>query len=383
VSDNGIVVTMFVRKAITGVVKGTAEMTLRFRSTPGVSCASLIANRCFAIAGPLFALLIGALAVVLPARAAGGSLPSGGSTETTHFRVLAVAGSPRYLIYTKFALVPGPHHLAARGGLYVINRAGVEQRFGDVRRSAGSFSLSGSMLYFHDSRANSAKPVNLWNLRTGRKRAEASEAAIAAAPDGFIEGVRSSTKPHPIILKVVSVNGAVTRLGDPFPAGQQYVLNVGSTSYVASSARSFQHNGIITGRFATPHHTRVLLQPGSADAVCGDPSSAYVACLVSGTTPAIMRLYSLHGGIKAHAPVCRTGIPTAPAALGKSIIFLGCGRHLVQRAIGRGIETSKRTFLHRAPVQALGEIVLSSHSRTKLFAMSSATAKPKTLVSVS
>jgi hypothetical protein len=284
-------------------------------------------------------------------------------------------------VFTKFRLIPGsnsPGRPEPTGGLYVIGTSGHTSRLGGVRRGDHDFSLAGDMLFYIDAHADPSAPVTLWDLRTGKKRQEASDEAIAAAPNGFVASVQNARAPHAEVLNDVAVDGSVTSLGSPFPAGQTYLLSVDSAGFVAYAYDGGQRDGIRSGSFTRPHRIRTLLKPGNDSAECGRPTTSYVACEVDAKTP-VVRLYNLNGGVKAHSEVCGTS-NIVPVAIGEAMAWIGCAPHyLYELRPGATVTRSAGTYADVPAISALGEIIVSSPSRQALIALTNATAQPHTL----
>lgn len=297
------------------------------------------------------------------------------------YHLYPVAGTNRFLAYTKFRVVDGRR--AATGGLYVLNAAGRSRRLGSVTSRDIEFSMSGPMIYAVPQTADG--PFVLWNAAAGTHRTLHSPyfyGPITAAPHGYIAVSRPT--PGPASISVISTTGEITALGTPFPKHYyDFGVTVSSTTFVVFK-NGATLGGIKVGRFSEPGHFHTVLGPareaGAAD--CGAPSARYVAC--GGFDGALLRLFKLSAGQVAatskHA--CWSGGGAPPAALGASMVWVGCSSRLWQLDTHGRLRGSRKTFPNAFPIIALHQVVLDNHSRSKLLGLTSATAKPRVLVSL-
>jgi hypothetical protein len=322
-----------------------------------------------------------------------GRQPSLSNTGTTsakppHFRYMALAGSPQYLVYARFRHVPSNADPEPMGGLYVLGQSGPPRRLTTIRTDvATEFTVSGSTLVYEDS-SGQGGPVRLWNLKTGTQRRRSVHEVnlgTTAAPDGYLFEVRGEQRaPSPWVLKLRSLDGPVTTLGEPFLGGAEYgALTAGTSSFVVWAGGEASTGTIKSGRFDQPGHFHVVDRDPGGPTFCGAPSVSYVACLVDVERGGqAVSLFKLDGGLLAHTVKHCAGDAT-PAAIGRRAVWLGCPHHdqrLWQMGTAGNLTGSKDRFANMTPVAALGEIVLSSPSTHRLLALTKPTAKPHTIV---
>lgn len=318
------------------------------------------------------AMVIGTvvIAVVIPAASA--------RPTPYSVRVTAAAGSGRYLVYTAFDY--SGTRQASTGQLWALDLRGDRTELGTVSK-ATTFSLSRTTLLSRDEDTGVA---TMWDLPEGQPRqvtATTGYYPVVAAPHGFLEMGQQRLPGSGYPLKRVGAAGDVTNLGVPFASHRGYTLAVGSSSVVAYQSDVEQPGGIRSMRFMKPHKRNTLLSPrrDAGEAFCAVPQGRYVAC----TLPEQRRivLNPITGGEPVEAVTAAIGF-NPPTSINKSLVWLWRG-HLNQQIPGGQTDVSRRTFAPHRLLRALGQVIVSNRSRTVLLGLSTATSRPRVLVTVS
>jgi hypothetical protein len=306
------------------------------------------------------------------------------TVSSAGYRVIAVAGSSKYLVYTKFPINPVTGRRESMGEVEVMTRSGVSRALGQITSHTAGWSLSGSTL-FDVTLSRPQSVVHLWNVRTGHQTAVTAlsdASGIAAAPHGYLVKETATGGSHAQPLGLATADGSLTQLGDPYPHGASYQVTVGPTSYVTWVDQVGTTAAIKTATFTSPHTIHTLVPRGDHASLCGPPTTRYVACWFSpnGNGAPNLRLYSLGGTL-----IARTSIAVnrnaAPAVLTRTALWIGGSVHYLYQLGPNGhVTKSKRTYSNVPPIQALHEVVVSTHPRTALIGLTGATAKPRTLV---
>jgi hypothetical protein len=329
------------------------------------------------------AVVLGFACLLAPADASA-SRASNGAVGDPTYRVTAVAGSSRFLVYTRYRLKGGKP--SRRGSVLVVNRFGRVRRLGAITDLDQSFSLSGTNV-FTDTDTGTGATVTLWNAATGAEhhlKQLYGKTPEAAAPTGYL--AQQTLGSDPTRLFVVSVAGNSRSLGSPFPDGQTFFTQTGSTWLVAYEGDAEQKGGIRAERFSKPSRVHILL-PSTGDpgqATCGVPTAKYLACWVD-VGANNLELFRLDGGAVAgtSVPCDPSGDVLTPTAKGPNAVWLPCTapRHLFELSLKGTVTSSRAVFANVPPVHALHEIVVSNPSRTALIGLPTATSKLRAIVS--
>jgi hypothetical protein len=316
------------------------------------------------------------LSVVAPAT---GSARTSTSSEASV--LVALAGSSQYLVYAEFTVNPQTNQPVSPGRLEVLSRSGQTRWIGNVgKRSLDTFSLAGSTLFFIDPRGHPRLPAELVNLRTGSIRREPG--GLTAAPDGLLDIRPQQAPPYADQLVDVPVKGPARLLGVSFPARQHYVVRSGGASYTAFTPDTGTKGGVVAGSLTGTPHRRALVRAGRHWVSCGVPTDTAVVCEVvpfTGGTKSL-RLYTISGRLVARATsYCQPGGLTAVPA-SHSAFWVSCSGRLFQLASDGSVTHSTHAFARRAPVAALGKVIVTSRSKTRLLAVTSARGTGATVV---
>jgi hypothetical protein len=314
------------------------------------------------------------------------------------FRLKPVAGSARYLIYTKLG-VQANGRLTGRGGLFVLTSNGATRRLTTITTDDGSYSLAGHSLVYTEGQT---LIVHWWNIVTGAHRQmvyyknhpanDVEVGAYGAAPHGVLVGEDDPTHPHDQLLEVDRFDGKLRPLDAPFPKRHFYGLyDTGGQVVVFDLNNSSDDGAVKVVSFTKPGQAQRLASSGLGAHLCRSATHYYVACQVSPNSNAKNLASSMHllgTDGRRHASTTKgCGSPYA-GVLGESVAWIVIAHqscpayHLWTLNINGKVSESTRTFTVAAPIAAFHQVVVDNRAKTSLEELSSANAKPHILVHV-
>ncbi|HEX3823896.1 MAG TPA: hypothetical protein VHV79_05495 [Mycobacteriales bacterium] len=349
------------------------------------------------VAGVVLALVMVGVGVPQPGYASSRAHVSSAPVAVS-FRLKAVAGSARYLIYTKLG-VQADGRLTGRGGLFVLTSNGAARRLTTITTDDGSYSLTGNSLVYVEGQT---LIVHWWNIVTGAHRQFVYHddssihqrlGAYGAAPHGVLVGEDDSTHPHDQLLEVDRFDGKLHPLDAPFPNRLAYGLYDTGGQVVVFDLNNGSHDGAVKiVSFTKPGQARTLASSGLGPHLCPSATHYYVACQVTpnpsskNLAPYSMHLLSTDG--RRHASTTKGCASPYAGVLGHSAAWIVIAHqscpayHLWTLNINGKVHESTRTFTVAAPIAAFHQVVVDNRAKTSLDELSSANAKPRVLVHV-
>ncbi|HTW19217.1 MAG TPA: hypothetical protein VME70_03270 [Mycobacteriales bacterium] len=338
---------------------------------------------------PLAMAAAAVLALSLSQVAEASATPDPHLTVHGHDRVLAITGTPNYLVYLRGTgrLIP-----SSAGTVYVKTNAGKPRRIAHRARGNPTW-IDGSMLVITTGTTRYPVRLRWWDLANGQHGSltlPGNEFPLAAAPNGWvsIRPAPGSTDGASQLIRH-STTGTTTVLGVPFPDGAGFDLSTGPRGLVAWTNHDASSTGrIVAMSWARPDRFRTLIK-GVDLASCPSISARYAACYLQRATSTAVALVPLDG----HKPTrTRKACPTdRPALLGVSVAWIArpttpkplpaCAAghfHILTRT---GVtKTSRRTYEWYGLVSAFGRLVVTSRSERSLATLTSIGARPVPVV---
>jgi hypothetical protein len=342
------------------------------------------------------AVTAGLLASAAPAQAAPPPARAVVLTASAQYAVYAVKASAKHLN-------PGNPN---RGALYAVDAKGHRQALPAFKNAGRQVQLVGSSLvqarqvYVPDGSYQVVRYLDLRTGRAGEARLSDGDAALTAAPGGFVRAHRTGETTalgEPQTLSLQTYDGTQTALGDPFPDGIGYSLVAGDGGLLAATATSDETpNADARIRYmswSTPGTWRTLYDAhGERYVGCSAPSRTSVVCSSMGLDAEVpqLGLFRLRDGAvtwlrKAHPKVC-THLDWATS--GANLVAIetsdagACtrGRLIRFSASGALVGSARRYSAIGGVTVGLGRILVSRDDQRVLYSLTGVTRTPQVLV---
>jgi hypothetical protein len=237
-----------------------------------------------------------------------------------------------------------------------------------------------------DSNDRCSQPARWWNLATGRHgtaRFSCGQLPLAIAPNGWLYGQREGLDQH---VWLQSLKGNDTDLGDPLPDTEFYALLSGARGVVAFADTDDDDDTEAAGfaymRWSDPGVWRTLQNTRDPDQRCTGLSTRDLACDGGG----LLSLVPLNAQQPATSGQCEADSVTV--FHGRALWVGGEGGrcangHLAELGLnGKITVSSHRHKLPGSPIPALGRIMITNASQSKILSLSGINAKPRVVLSV-
>jgi hypothetical protein len=303
------------------------------------------------------------------------------------YELRPVAGSARYLVYTKMPpdVIDG-RTITTYGGLFVLSRNGVTRRIATINSNTTYFSLSGTMLiYIKAPDKNHLAELRWEDLKTGKSgHLRHYDHVLTAAPDGWVTYRANGS--DPAVYYDRSVDGPARSLGSPFHDVNARSSFSGSHNLVSYSVTSeeFANGRLRVMSFRHPGVWRTLIKrlPDAYDEEynCTDVTAKYVACMTptDRNDGSELRLMPVDGSAQSITTEGCAGAGYYATVMHDSLVWPGCGgRFTVLRPDGL-LKVSKHRYGWMEP--AFGQVVVTSLDAQRLLLVSSAHGAPEVLV---
>jgi hypothetical protein len=339
-----------------------------------------------------------------------GLLAAGAPVEaatTPPARAVVLTASGQYAVYAVKAstkpLNPGNPN---RGKLYAVDAQGHRQALPTFKNAGRQVLLLGSTLlqtrevYLPDRSYQEVHYLDLRSGRTGRVPLSDNDAALSAAPGGFVRGHRTGETTalgEPETLSLQTYDGTQTPLGDPYPDGLAYGLVAGDGGLLASTATSDETpNADARIRYmswSAPGVWRTLYDAHAERYVgCSAPSRTHVVCSSMGLDAKVpqLGLFRLRDGAvtwlrRTHPKVC-THLDWATS--GADLVAIETsdagvctqGRLIRFSTSGTLVGSTRRYNALGGVTVGLGRILVSRDDQRVLYSLTGVTRTPKVLV---